>query len=175
MLLNIYFYILIIIFVLFSCEGCSKSARKARQNGATTQRSISSRENRGSATIKMVKIGGVYQIPIEVNDIPLYFVFDTGASTISISTTEALLMLKQGKLSKNDIIGKSEYTTATGEVYEGTIIKLRKVKIANKIISNVKANVVNNLDAPLLLGQSALNQFGKISIDYKKGTISFGD
>jgi aspartyl protease family protein len=37
----------------------------------------------------------------------------------------------------------------------------------------VQASVVHNLQAPLLLGQSALNKFGKISIDYNNGEITF--
>lgn len=56
---------------------------------------------------------------------------------------------------------------------KGTVINLRTVQIGNKILTNVKAAVVHNGEAPLLLGQSALAQFGKVSIDYKRNEITF--
>jgi len=40
-------------------------------------------------TILMNKVNGVYYVPCEVNGIKMDFVFDTGASNVSISKTEA--------------------------------------------------------------------------------------
>jgi aspartyl protease family protein len=112
-------------------------------------------------------------IPVDINNVPMHFIFDTGASLISISSTEAIFLYKQGKLSKEDIKGKANFTDANGVVSEGTIIVLREVKIGNKILRNVEASVVNNLEAPILMGQSALEKFGKISIDYGNNEITF--
>ena len=76
-------------------------------------------------------------------------------------------------LPPEDIVGKSNFIDANGDVSVGTIIILRKVKIGNKVLTNVEASVVNNLNAPLLIGQSALEKFDKISIDYGKSQITF--
>lgn len=38
---------------------------------------------------------------------------------------------------------------------------------------DVEASVVHNLEAPLLLGQSALSKFGKLTIDYNENKIVF--
>ena len=46
--------------------------------------------------IKMKKEGGVSIIPCKVNGLNLNFIFDTGASDVSISLTEANFMLKNG-------------------------------------------------------------------------------
>jgi aspartyl protease family protein len=51
--------------------------------------------------------------------------------------------------------------------------QLKSVKIGDRTLYDVEALIVPNDKAPLLLGQTALAQFGKISIDYKKGTITF--
>lgn len=123
--------------------------------------------------VKMTREGGVYYVPIYVNGVLMRFIFDTGASSISISLKEALLLIKTGKLTKNDIIGSERYQDATGGISIGTVIILRQIQIGNKTLYNVEASVVDNFNAPLLLGQSALAKFGKISIDYNNNEIKF--
>ncbi len=123
-------------------------------------------------TVRMTKRNGVYEVPIEINDIPMNFIFDTGASAISISLTEVEILLDQGKISRDDFIRKQSFVDATGRVSEGAIIRLRKVKIGDKIIKDVEASVVNTSNAPLLFGQSALERFGKVSIDYNNQLIT---
>ncbi|MFZ4400598.1 MAG: retropepsin-like aspartic protease family protein [Bacteroidales bacterium] len=175
-----YFLITILIF-LTSCSGCSRSGRirAARERSIISNTEKSNRDYRiskddsKSNVIKMVKENDVYQIPVEINGISMKFIFDTGASIISISNTEALFLYKQGKLADEDFIGKNEFMDANGDISVGTIINLKTIKIGNKTINNVKASVVNNLGAPLLLGQSALQRFGKISVDYSNETITF--
>ncbi|MBK8723403.1 MAG: retroviral-like aspartic protease family protein [Saprospiraceae bacterium] len=122
--------------------------------------------------IKMEKIGGVYVLPCEVNGLSLRFIFDTGASDVSISLTEALFMLKNGYLSDNDLKGTEYYRIANGDVAEGTEIILREIKIGNLKMHNIKASVVHELSAPLLLGQSALSKLGKIEFDYSTNTLT---
>ena len=123
--------------------------------------------------VHMEREDGILKIPAEINGVPLYFIFDTGASLISISTTEASNLYNQGKLNNSDFIGKGEFSDANGNISEGTIINLSTVKIGDRILQDVQACVVQNQDAPLLFGQSALQKFGKVSIDYKKDEISF--
>ena len=101
-----------------------------------------------------------------------FFIFDTGASSISISNTEAYFLYKQGKLTKDDIVGEQDFIDANGDISTGTVINLREVKLGNYTIRNVEASVVDNLEAPLLLGQSALNRFGKIEVDYQDESLT---
>ncbi|MFZ4105338.1 aspartyl protease family protein [Flavobacterium sp.] len=63
---------------------------------------------KGQTRITMLKDGGVYSVPCKVNGLPLKFIFDTGASDVSISLTEASFMLKNGYLNKEDI-GENVY------------------------------------------------------------------
>ncbi len=121
--------------------------------------------------LPMERKDGVNYVWIEVNGIPLKFIFDTGASSIFISPAEALVLVKQGTLEESDIIGTENYQDATGGISEGTVINLKEVKMGNKILKNIKASVSDNIQSPLLLGQSALEQFGSIEIDNKNARI----
>lgn len=87
----------------------------------------------------------------------MHFIFDTGASDVSISNVEATFMMKSDYLKQADVMGRQNYLTADGEICEGTVIKLRSVNFAGLHLENVKASVVKNQSAPLLLEQSVLN------------------
>jgi aspartyl protease family protein len=171
------------------CEGCTRSGRKRllenkgetnnhieKRSPLIVEQEIPNQEAQASFdefTVKMTKESGVYKVPVEINGNNMDFIFDTGASDITISDVEAMFLYKQGKLLKEDILGSQQYQIADGSIAEGTIINLRTVKLGNRTLKNVKASIVHNVDAPLLLGQSALAQFGKVSIDYDKSEITF--
>ncbi len=115
--------------------------------------------------VPFTKENGVYKVKCEVNSLPLHFIFDTGASSVSISMVEATFMMKNGYLTKDDVVGNQYFQDANGNVSEGTIINLRRVHLGDCDLENVKANVVRNQKAPILLGQSVLSRLGKIEID----------
>lgn len=110
-------------------------------------------------------------VKCSINDLPLSFVFDTGASDVSLSQVEATFMLKNGYLSKSDIIGKQYFSDANGNINEGTEINIRKVNFGGMELTNVRASVVKNQRAPLLLGQSVFRRLGKIEIDNDKKVL----
>lgn len=62
--------------------------------------------------IKMKRDGGISIFPCKVNGLKLYFIFDTGASDVSLSMTEVSFMLKNGYLSGSDIIGSKKFSGA---------------------------------------------------------------
>jgi clan AA aspartic protease (TIGR02281 family) len=116
---------------------------------------------------------GVYEIPCTVNDLPLKFIFDTGASDITISSLDAAFMLKNNYLNEYDFRDRQNYRTASGEIAEGTKIRLRKVKIGDLELNNIEASVIHKQNAPLLFGQSALGRFVNIKIDNANNEIIF--
>lgn len=115
--------------------------------------------------VPFTREAGVTKVKCTINDLPLHFVFDTGASDVTISMVEANFMVKNGYIKKNDVVGKTQYLDASGNINEGTVINLRKVNFGGLELDNVRASVVNNQQAPLLLGQSVLSRLGKIEID----------
>ena len=146
----------------------------AQQDSMLTEDDNTQEQIRGPRTIHMRKEEpGEYYVPMRVNGQELEFIFDTGASSICISRLEAALLLKQGKISKDDIIGESQSILADGSTDHGTRINLREVELAGVILRDVEAYISDNDSAALLLGQSAMSRFGSFKVDYKKQTITF--
>ena len=121
--------------------------------------------------VPYTKENGVYKVKCEVNGLPLHFIFDTGASDVTISMVEATFMMKNGYLSGKDVIGSQKYMDANGDVAVGTVINLKEVYFGGQDLTNVRASVVRNQKAPLLLGQSVLGRLGKIEIDNRKQVL----
>lgn len=121
--------------------------------------------------IPFTQESGVCKVKCAINGLPLHFIFDTGATDVSISSVEATFMAKNDFLSSSDIIGKQNYQTADGNITEGTIINLKDVKLGSLHLNNIKASVLRNQAAPLLLGQSVLSKLGKIEMDNTKKVL----
>lgn len=121
--------------------------------------------------ILMEKKDGVYSVPCKVNGLPLSFIFDTGASDVSISLTEAMFMLKNGYLNPKDIGESVYYSIANGDVAKGTKLTIKEIEFAGLKLFNVEASIVHETSAPLLLGQSAISKLGKIQLDGNELTI----
>ena len=168
--LIIYCFIIAISIVFQSCN--HRQHHESNRRIKTANRNIGLNST-GKTIIKMKKQSGVYYVPCKINGSEMEFIFDTGASDITMSLTEALFLYKQGKLANDDFIGTQQYQIANGAIEEGTVVILKTVTIGNRVLYNVQASIVHNMQSPLLLGQSALSKFGKISIDYKEETIIF--
>ena len=176
-----YIYLILASLIISSCH-----RRRAYEEGYQDGTEISQIDIRGNdddyheernirkgTKVYMEQADGVYLVPITVNGLELKFIFDTGASSVSISAAEASVMIRQGKITEDDILGRQNFQDATGSVSVGTIIRLRTVSIGGVVLHDVKASVVDNIQAPLLLGQTALSKFGKVTIDYNQNTIEF--
>lgn len=121
--------------------------------------------------LPFTKEGGVCKVKCKINGLPLHFIFDTGASDVTLSMVEATFMMKNGYLSKKDVVGSQQYMDANGNVSVGTVINLKNVNFGDFDLNNIRASVVQNQKAPLLLGQSVLGKLGKIEIDNSKHVL----
>ncbi len=133
-------------------------------------------ENKETGEEKVVEIpftasNGVTKVDCTINGLPLNFVFDTGASDVTISQTEANFMFKNGYLSPRDVVGKQRYQTADGSISVGTTFILNHINFGGLELTNVQASVVENQKAPLLLGQTVLKRLGKIEIDNERRVL----
>jgi aspartyl protease family protein len=167
--------------VTTNLEDLESKRINTKENTATIENNMNHSENiepskldiDNQNILKMETQNGVKFVWIEINGIRLRFIFDTGASSICISPSEANVLYRQGTLRKEDILDKEYFQDATGKISEGTNVNLRTVKIGNKILENIEATIVDNVNAPLLLGQSVLENFGKIEIDNENSQIIF--
>lgn len=129
----------------------------------------------GQKIIKLNKESGVYTLPCEVNGVKMKFIYDTGASQVSISIAEAMFLSKNGLLADKDVLGSSSFQDATGNISKGTVVNLREINIDGIILNNIKATVVDNINAPLLLGQNVLARLGRITFDPKYSSLELLD
>ena len=122
--------------------------------------------------IQMKKMpGGTYEVPCTINGLPLKFIFDTGASDVTLSSVEANFMLKNDYLSEKDFKGSRRYLTADGSIANGAVVRIKEVKVGDVTLNNIDASVVKSQKAPLLLGQSVLERFGTITIDNQSNKL----
>lgn len=118
-----------------------------------------------TSEIPFIKEDGICKVKCSINRLPLHFVFDTGASDVTLLMVEATFMMKNGYLDRNDVVGSQRYMNADGDINVGTVINLKRVAFGDLELNNVRASVVRSQKAPLLLGQSVLGRLGKIEID----------
>ena len=144
------------------------SAKPAAQK---TDKKATAAAPHGVSEIAFTHSGGVTQVPCTINGLPLHFVFDTGASEVTLSSVEAQFMFKNGYLKPSDVIGRRAYLTASGDVVEGTSVRLHSVTFGGLTLNNVRASITHSQAAPLLLGQSVLSRLGKVEIDNQANVI----
>lgn len=140
-------------------------------NQESTSSSIETMGETTTTEVPFTKEAGVCKVKCTINDLPLNFYFDTGAYSVTLSNVEAAFMLKNGYLLKSDVKGSTYMGDANGDISEGTVVILRKVVFGGFTLENVKASIVHNQKAPLLLGQSVLSRLGKIEIDNANGLL----
>ena len=115
-------------------------------------------------TIQMEYDNGVYRIPCTVNGANMKMVFDTGASTVCLSLATALFLYQNGYITHTDIKGTGQSSTASGDIVNNMNINIRDIEIGGMHLYNVEGVVLESLNAPLLLGQTAIKKLGAITI-----------
>ena len=116
-------------------------------------------------TIIMEKEAGVYKVPCTVNGVKMKFILDTGAASVSMSQSMAQFLLDGEYLSSSDFTGSGKSVLADGSVVNHAIVNLRDIEIAGMHIYNIEATVIEGQNAPLLLGQTAISELGRVTID----------
>lgn len=118
--------------------------------------------------VKLEQDGDCYLVGANVNGVPMKMILDTGASTMSISIIEYEFLKKQKLISDSAAVQVSECTIANGDTTKCFMINIAQVSIGDTSVKNVDCMVMENPDAPLLLGMNVLNGLGGVSINYKR-------
>ena len=142
-----------------------KNRKICQTNNQTKEEVMNTDSVSDMSEIPFTPCGGIVKVNCLINNLPLNFIFDTGASTVSLSLVEANFMMKNGYLKPSDVVGTGNFYDANGDISEGTIINLRQIDFGGLKLNNVRASVVKNQKAPLLLGQSVLGRLGIIEIN----------
>lgn len=120
---------------------------------------------KGEINIKMEKDGNVYRIPCLVNGAKMKLLFDTGASVVSLSLPMAEYLFDNGYISNSDFRGEGQTVVADGKIVDHLKLNLKDIEISGIHLSNVEAVVIASQNAPLLLGQSAIQKLGRIQLN----------
>jgi len=125
--------------------------------------------------VKMNSSGGVYEIPVVLNEaLKINMIIDSGASDVFVTADVVSALIKSGTVTEDDDLGVATYSIADGSTVQNQRFRLKSVKIGDRIIRNVDASISNSIEAPMLLGQSALEGLGQYSFDYSRGVILLG-
>jgi predicted aspartyl protease len=121
-----------------------------------------------SNTIKILKTqSGLIEVPIVINDVlRINFIFDSGASEVSLSPDVALTLIRTGTISENDWLQDQIYTFADGSKAKSKRFLIKKLIIGNQVLTNIEASISSSIEAPMLIGQNVMQKLGSVTIDY---------
>lgn len=120
----------------------------------------------GQIVIHLSRDGHFY-INLEVNEVSMRFMIDTGASDVVLNLDEA----KRIGIDTKKLVFNKPYQTANGTSW-GAYVKLKRVKIGNLEFSDVSASVNGSQMGTSLLGMSFLRQFKKYEFYQDKLILS---
>lgn len=127
-----------------------------------------------SNEVKLESNGGVFEFPVVLNGVlKINVILDSGAAEVSLSPDIVTTLIKTKTIKDSDFLPGKIYSFADGSKAKSMRFNLDSLQIGTKILHNVECGIANSINAPILLGQSALQKLGKYTIDYKKGTLEF--
>ena len=141
---------------------------------AATTPSLSPAVNKRSSSVVEVPLkedSGIFVVPVEINGaITLDFAVDSGAGNVTIPADVYYTLVRTGTIKDSDIIGQRTVVLADGSQSKLPTFTIRSLRVGDKIIENVNANVLP-LEGQLLLGQSFLARFKSWSLDNTKHVL----
>ncbi|MFZ1705306.1 MAG: retropepsin-like aspartic protease [Saprospiraceae bacterium] len=175
------FILFSITIMFYGCSGCNDSEQNTdylnpqSDISESDEYDLDGMQDESSINIPYKEqYGNTITIPVKINGMSLEMIYDTGASATMITLAEARYLFEKGRLSEDDIIDYQQYQVANGQIMTGLKINLKSVSLDENInLYNVEAVVAENLQAPLLLGQSVLKEFKEVSIDRENGVVKF--
>ena len=141
--------------------------------GETSRQSPQAARGTGSGThVKLSKSAGVYEVPVVLNGVlKINMILDSGASELSITPDVLVTLVRTRTVSQRDFLGTARYQMASGAIEKRERIRLKSVRIGDKVVHGVLCSVSSSLEGTMLLGQSLLERLGKYTIDYSTGTL----
>lgn len=115
---------------------------------------------------------GVITAKCLINDHAIEFSYQENYDT-EISLRQALKLLNDGEIDKNDFVGDVEMALANGTIANQSIFKIKKLTIADKTIGNIEVMVNNRIKNSFQFGSSILSKFGNFTIDKEAKKIIF--
>ncbi len=117
--------------------------------------------------------GEIY-VPSILNGFNLIFTLNqTDRSSVTISLEQALRLMRDGAIDRNDFEGEAVRILGGGTIADRAVFNIRELRIGNRALSNLKVTVLHRQTDPLIIGENVLRQVGEFSIDKEKRQIIF--
>ncbi|MDE6099677.1 MAG: retroviral-like aspartic protease family protein [Paramuribaculum sp.] len=160
---------LIIISLMMLMSACGKKASKPPYD--------LEQKSKSCISIPYDEMGGVKVIPVKINGITMNMIYDTGCSGVHISWNELQTLDKNGKIGPEDVLGVSYASIADGSIVANGLINIKRIEVGSNeesiVLENIPASVSLNQEAPILLGNSVLDELASVEVDNVKKNINF--
>jgi len=107
-----------------------------------------------------------------LNGITMMFEFDTKEKEFYISQADALKLLKEGVIDKNDFKGDVTKIIGEGTIADKAVINIKELRIGRNTVKDIPVTVDKKISF-LRFGENTLKKFGEYIIDNQKKQIQF--
>ena len=109
---------------------------------------------------------GRFGVRCEVNGYPINVFVDPTLREPVISLQNALNLLRDGAISKDDFAGDPEEVLANSSILDGSVFLVEEIKIEREYITMIEVKVMHKLESSeFYLDQATFSQLGDFEID----------
>jgi len=121
--------------------------------------------------VRLIREAGTFKVPVRINGVlELHFTVDSGASDVTIPVDVVTTLIRTGTIRDSDFVGEQTYRLADGSTIRSRTFRLRQLQVGDRTLTNVLGSVAS-VNGSLLLGQSFLSRFQRVSFDYGQGVL----
>ena len=121
--------------------------------------------------VRLIRDAGTFKVPVRINGVlELQFTVDSGASDVTIPADVVMTLIRTGTIGDDDFVGEQTYRLADGSTVKSRTFRIRHLQVGSRTIENVLGSVAN-VEGSLLLGQSFLSRFRRVSFDYAQAVL----
>lgn len=143
------------------------------QNSQLASGTVKVQLNPEENSIPIVYTQKSWTAEVTINGYRTTFTFDQRDQGIIVSLNQALDWLRSGSISKNDFIGDPEKILSEGSIADKAEFTIANMRMGNKELTNVKVVVSHKIETNLIIGESAINNFGDYEINKEKSLLLF--
>jgi peptidoglycan-associated lipoprotein len=115
---------------------------------------------------------GFIVAPCIINGYTVQFTYDP-KQIAQISVEEALKLLEEGAIGKEDFKGDPDKVLANSTIANRSVLVVKEMVIANVTVKEIEVMVNSNLGYPFIIGNAVLSQFGDFTVDNQQQQIIF--
>ena len=117
---------------------------------------------------------GRYGVRCEVNGVPINVYVDPGLREPVISLQNALSLLRDGAIGKNDFAGDPEEVLADASILDESVFLIEEIKIQKEYITMIEVKVLHSLkDYGFYLDSTTFSLIGDFEIDEENKKMIF--